>query len=167
MQCLSRHVSRARLQSLVGRALATPWKRRARHEQKVNLELKGFFLPKKSSSPARMTLRENRFHLLRVSSCHHFSFPLSHSKPSAFTLSVLGSWHLHKTVHYFSQVRMSPCTGVSTRGRTPCFEKNKGQTAERISHQPPAIMVISDLELQGHWFTDYRLQDIGLKYYGL
>ena len=27
-------------------ALATPWKRRASHKQKVNLELKGFFLPK-------------------------------------------------------------------------------------------------------------------------
>ena len=51
-----RDISKARttvcgLQPLVGRALATPWKRRASHLQKVNLELKGFFLPKKSSSP--------------------------------------------------------------------------------------------------------------------
>ena len=44
--------------------------------------------------------------------------------------------------------------------------RNKGQTAERISHQPPAIMVISDLELQDQQLQDHRLQDHRLQDHG-
>ena len=39
--------------------------------------------------------------------------------------------------------------------------------AERISHQPPAIMVMSDLELQDHELQDHGLPDQCLQGHGL